>query len=73
LLIDEAGDDRYEAARSSQGFAATASGAQGFPNGQWPVGILLDMRGQDVFSQADVPTPDKKGRIQNRHGIAIDK
>jgi hypothetical protein len=73
LLIDESGADRYEAARSSQGFAATPSGAQGFPDGQWPVGILLDTHGKDVFSQPHVSAPDKRGRIQNRHGIAIDK
>ena len=73
ILIDETGNDRYESVMSSQGYAATASGSEGFPEGQWPVGILLDRDGKNTFLQPSIPPAVSQGRIQNLHGIAVAK
>lgn len=72
LLADVAGDDRYEAVATAQGFTPLAEDPrQGFPRDQWPVGILLDLGGVDVFRQTHVGFPSRSGRIQNQQGIAV--
>ncbi len=71
MLLDITGDDRYETSMVSQGYSARPP--LGFPDDQWPLGILLDLGGQDVFQQPGVATPASKGRIQNRQGIAVDR
>lgn len=74
LLIDVAGNDRYEATATAQGFTPKPDDQrQGFPMGQWPVGILLDLQGADVFDEHGVSRPHSSGRVQNQQGIAIKK
>jgi hypothetical protein len=74
LLIDVAGNDRYEAAATSQGYTPEPNDPrQGFPRDQWPVGILLDLQGTDVFDQPGVNSPHLSGRIQNQQGVAVKK
>lgn len=69
LLVDKSGDDRYLAVEESQGYAQRP--ASEFPESYWPVGILLDLGGDNLFEQAGVASPDAKGRIVNRQGIAF--
>ncbi|MBW2244379.1 MAG: hypothetical protein JRH01_20535 [Deltaproteobacteria bacterium] len=71
LLIDALGDDRYQAANTSQGYSARPP--DGFPESEWPVGVLLDLGGADGFVQPEIPQPDPRGRKQNRQGIAVDQ
>ena len=71
LLIDEVGNDRYiAAAGDAQGFAMKP---RGFPESQWPVGMLLDLAGEDVFRQPGGAEVTAEGRIQNKQGIAVDR
>ena len=71
ILLDETGNDRYVvAAGDSQGFAMRP---RGFPESQWPVGMLLDLAGEDVFRQPGAGEVTAEGRIQNRQGIAINR
>jgi len=70
VLIDAAGNDRYEAIVDSQGYSARPDD---FPIEQWPLGILLDLGGANVFEQPGVAAADARGRIQNRRGVAVAK
>lgn len=70
LLVDRRGDDNYVAGIESQGYSGRPEA--GFPESEWPTGVLLDLQGKDVF---DLPYSDPvtdKGRVQNRQGVAID-
>jgi hypothetical protein len=69
-LIDIHGDDKYETRTESQGYAKPEPG---FPESEWPVGMLLDLEGNDEFEQPYATNPDSAGRIQNRQGIAVDR
>ncbi len=68
MLIDVTGNDRYQSSEGSQGYARKPAG---FPESQWPVGMLLDLGGEDVFEQPDVPPVTAQGRVRGRQGIAI--
>ncbi|MCK4952022.1 MAG: hypothetical protein KAS48_09395 [Gammaproteobacteria bacterium] len=71
MLIDKKGSDRYKARKASQGYSVRPS--KKFPESQWPVGVLLDLQGKDIFSQL-VPGEDaSQGRVQNRQGVLVDK
>ena len=70
LLVDLAGDDSYKALSESQGYSGGPE--PGFPENEWPTGILLELGGENSF---DLPYADEinsTGRIQNKQGIAID-
>ncbi|MHB8471239.1 MAG: hypothetical protein ACYDC8_00030 [Gammaproteobacteria bacterium] len=41
MLIDAAGNDRFEAKQRSQGFCADPEGPEGFPPDQWPLEVLI--------------------------------
>ncbi len=70
LLVEVAGDDHYSTKRNSQGISFKPTG---FPDSQWPTGILLDMAGKDIFDQPVVAPIYTGGRVQNKQGIAIDQ
>ena len=69
LLIDRLGNDRYTATAASQGYSSLPTE---FPLDQWPLGVFLDLAGEDIFRQPDMALPSKKGRISSRGGIAYD-
>jgi len=70
ILLEAAGNDTYESAVQSQGYALKPGR---FPEDQWPVGMLLDLGGQDAFYQPHVSADHPDGRIQGRQGITIDR
>lgn len=71
ILIDSEGNDKYKALARSQGYAKDPT-INGFPQNQWPTGILLDLHGKDTFKLLRSAVVNEGGRIQNRQGIAID-
>ncbi len=71
VLIEVAGNDSYRAAKDSQGYSARPPEA--FPASEWPVGVLVDLAGEDTFSQPALAPPTAAGRVRNRQGIAVDK
>jgi len=70
MLIEVAGNDSYTSARESQGFAMKPLG---FPDSQWPLGMLLDLEGDDVFRQPGSASMNSGVRIQGRQGITLDR
>ena len=70
ILLDRMGNDRYTALRESQGYAKPDPR---FPASQWPIGILMDLGGDDVFKLPYEQKPDTRGRVQNRQGVAYDR
>ncbi|MEE8429244.1 MAG: hypothetical protein V3S33_07065 [Gammaproteobacteria bacterium] len=69
FLLDAYGDDAYQAAESSQGYAAEPTV---FPENQRPVGVLVDLLGNNRFTQFEALKPvSPDGRIQNKQGIAV--
>jgi hypothetical protein len=69
LLVDNAGNDTYTALTDSQGYSGRPE--PGFPDSEWPTGILLDLGGTNIFDQPYADDVDSTGRIQNKQGIAI--
>ncbi len=70
ILVDAGGDDRYQAKIHAQGYAGRPD--PGFPEEEWPTGILLDLGGADIFDQPYTDEVTPAGRVQNRQGVAID-
>ncbi len=71
LLLDAYGDDDYQAAETSQGYAAEP---RGFRETQRPVGVLVDLQGNNRFTTFEALNPvSRNGRIQNKQGIAIER
>jgi hypothetical protein len=70
ILIDRRGADSYETLRDSQGYAKPDPA---FPDEQWPIGILLDLEGQDSVKQPYTDAVGGEGRIQNKQGLMIDR
>jgi hypothetical protein len=70
LLFERSGNDTYEALIDAQGYSGKPE--PGFPDSEWPTGILLDLAGTENFILPYTAPVDAKGRIQNRQGIAID-
>lgn len=70
LLLERDGNDRYEALVDAQGYSGRPE--PGFPDSEWPTGILLDLAGTDSFELPYSDPVDETGRIQNRQGIAFD-
>ncbi|HFD80756.1 MAG TPA: hypothetical protein ENK05_10260 [Gammaproteobacteria bacterium] len=69
ILVDRAGDDRYRAQVDSQGFSGRPD--PGFPEREWPTGVLLDLGGDDLFEQTYGEALSGFSRIQNRQGVAL--
>jgi hypothetical protein len=70
ILVDAHGDDQYKAKIDSQGYSGRPE--QGFPDKEWPTGILLDLKGTDTFDQPYTEEVTSVGRVQNKQGVAID-
>jgi hypothetical protein len=70
LLIEKTGHDSYQAMTDSQGYSGRPE--PGFPDNEWPTGILLDLAGENHFDIPYADQVDAHGRIQNNQGIAID-
>lgn len=70
LLVDSDGDDHYKAKIDSQGYSGRPE--PGFPENEWPTGILLDLGGANSFDLPYTEEVNSAGRIQNRQGVAID-
>jgi hypothetical protein len=69
LLVENAGNDSYRALTDSQGYSGRPE--PGFPDSEWPTGILLDLSGTNSFDLPYADDVDSTGRIQNKQGIAI--
>ncbi len=69
ILLEQNGNDTYEAIRDAQGFALPDPTA---PEDQWPIGMIIDQGGNDIFKLPYTDPVNNQGRIQNRQGIAID-
>lgn len=70
LLIEKTGNDSYRALTDAQGYSGRPE--PGFPDNEWPAGILLDLAGENSFDLPYADNVDRKGRVQNKQGIAID-
>ncbi|MFQ5643682.1 MAG: hypothetical protein ACE5FQ_08280 [Thiogranum sp.] len=69
ILVDSGGNDHYKARLDSQGYSGRPD--PGFPDSEWPTGILLDLGGTDIFDQPYAEEVDAAGRIQNKQGVAV--
>jgi hypothetical protein len=70
ILIDSKGDDKYVAESSSQGNSILGPNT---PASRSPIGILLDLDGQDSFTLSGNQAVDLKERVQNDFGILINR
>lgn len=68
ILLEKAGDDRYEARAAAQGNSILGPKT---PPSRFPVGVLIDTGGQDLFSLSGIGETDMTERVQNNYGILI--
>ena len=69
LFVDANGNDVYEASTDAQGYAAAL---ENLPLSMRPIGLMLDMGGNDHYRYPGFEAPTGKGRFQNDRGLAID-
>jgi hypothetical protein len=70
ILLEKTGNDSYEAGSNAQGNSILGPNT---PLSRSPIGIMLDLSGQDVFKLSGQRAVDISERVQNDFGILINR